>query len=75
MSLGCSCGGEVLVPMDSLIMCISHAKTVSCHASRYQYHCLCCTACIHRMLLRLSRMGVNTLYMDSDTMLFDDPYK
>jgi hypothetical protein len=28
-----------------------------------------------RMLLRLSRMGLNTLYMDSDTMLFDDPYK
>ncbi|GFH24872.1 uncharacterized protein HaLaN_22742, partial [Haematococcus lacustris] len=29
----------------------------------------------HRMLLRLTRLGVNVLYMDSDTMLFDNPYK
>ncbi|KAJ9534957.1 hypothetical protein QJQ45_029626, partial [Haematococcus lacustris] len=29
----------------------------------------------HRMLLRLTRLGVNVLYMDSDTMLLDNPYK
>jgi hypothetical protein len=28
-----------------------------------------------RMMLRLSRLGINVLYLDSDMVMLDDPYK